>query len=288
MPKQAFHIQAIGRYLGSIMRPECSPNPRARSRGLSRQLHASCSRSACKSAGRIRMEFTTHTCGNSPRSHRRYTVALHTPRCSATSATRSSRSRPPQSTRRSASVGAALAIGALFSPPLAPCAAGPVPAPPWASVAPESGSKWVAKLFVFAAKGWGGWTDPPSPSVVFSQTCEGSGPTATVGSPFRDRKVGGSNPLAPTTQLREDPFQFFLRGSRVHGRSGGWAPNGYQTEPQGAARCHGCPSLTALLLEQPGGVDLSLPAVALRQGLHHLRRVVAADLAEERPLPLPT
>ena len=36
--------------------------------------------------------------------------------------------------------------------------------------------------------------------------------------PFRDRKVGGSNPLAPTTQVRVEPFQ------RLCGAWGGACP----------------------------------------------------------------
>src|SRR5882672_8582352 len=61
------------------------------------------------------------TCGSSPLSQSRYTVALHTPSCSATSATLRSRSRPPQRTRRSAGVGATLARCRVFGAGGAPC-----------------------------------------------------------------------------------------------------------------------------------------------------------------------
>jgi len=66
-----------------------------------------------RSSGRIRMEVTTQTYGSSPRSQSAYTAALDTPRCSATSRTRSSRFRPPQYDTRSAVVGVVRTRGAV-------------------------------------------------------------------------------------------------------------------------------------------------------------------------------
>jgi hypothetical protein len=51
---------------------------------------------------------------------------------------------------------------------------------------------------VFSANGWDGWTTDVSRSVIISDGWKGFGWSATVPTPFRDRKVGGSNPLAPT------------------------------------------------------------------------------------------
>ena len=66
-----------------------------------------------RSRGRTRMELVTRTWGSSPSSQSRYTVALQTPSCSATSATRSSRLRPPYRTARSTVVGVVATRGAV-------------------------------------------------------------------------------------------------------------------------------------------------------------------------------
>ena len=101
-------------------------------------------KNASRSSGRIRIEFTIQTCGSSPLSQSRYTVALHTPMCSATSATLSSRSRPPQRTRKSPSVGTTLARCRVLA-----CLAVADSAPSSARAAcADSGTKWVPKLFV--------------------------------------------------------------------------------------------------------------------------------------------
>jgi hypothetical protein len=111
---------------------------------------------------------------------------LHTPRCSATSATLSSRSRPPQRTRRSASVGATLARCRVFGAGVPPCPSTAAGAPPCAFVAaPDSGTKWVPKLFVKPVDncesldcGLMSVCNGSAGLVPFASPCDGPGPVS--------------------------------------------------------------------------------------------------------------
>jgi hypothetical protein len=64
--------------------------------------------------------------------------------------------------------------------------------------APARLGVWVVKSSGFSTNGWEGWTGSSSLSVIFTPSCDAFAPSTTVPKPFRDRKVGGSNPLAPT------------------------------------------------------------------------------------------
>ena len=71
------------RTAGIAARASCRPTrPELRHRSRPGSLPTVCrSRNTWRSVGRIEIEFTIQTCGNSPLSQRRQTVALHTPKC---------------------------------------------------------------------------------------------------------------------------------------------------------------------------------------------------------------
>ena len=95
----------------------------------------------------------------------------------------SSRARPPWSATRSAVVGVVATCGAV----------------PGANGVPILGSSRVVKFFETPVDNWDGWTSSPSLLRIFSLTWEASALVAIPSPAIRDRKVGGSNPLAPTT-----------------------------------------------------------------------------------------
>jgi hypothetical protein len=170
---------------------------------------------------------------------------------SATSATLSSRSRPPHSPTKSYVVGVVRTRGAVpgatWPQPGTSSLAGPTRAPVAPGAVPDSGSKWVAKFLSFAVKPWDGWTPSPCPPVMVSPVCETSEPYAMVSLPFRDRKVGGSNPLAPTTLSPRDRFPAVPR--RVEGACA-FSGSGRKWVVNGAARRSG-----ALLSAGDGGSE---------------------------------
>ena len=60
------------------------------------------------------------------------------------------------------------------------------------------GSSRVVKSFEKPVDNWDGWTSRPALFAMFSLICERFARAATLRRPIRDRKVGGSNPIAPT------------------------------------------------------------------------------------------
>jgi hypothetical protein len=170
-------------------------------RDFAREIRRAATKSA-RSRGRIRIELTTQMYGNSPRSQSPYTTAFDTSRCSATSASRSSRSRPPQSALRSASVAALLrARGVFWSPGPAPPTP-PACAPQRAAVGPDSGRKRVEKSFGNPPKSCEPLDSPP-PSVCkdcadlgsVSSPCDGSGPdSGPKGRRFKSSRPDSVNP----------------------------------------------------------------------------------------------
>jgi hypothetical protein len=118
-----------------------SNQPSCRSRPPSRRA----SMNASRSRGATRRAFRTRTCASSPRAASRYTLAVQTPRCAATSRTDSSASRPPGST-------------------------------------PSAGfacSKGAAKIWRSGASGGTRWTAPPIPPLTKSVACDAELPPAT-------------------------------------------------------------------------------------------------------------